>query len=61
LSAFTIVQAFRLQKSIAGSWTGGAENFSFHLQPKAALANFRSAIRSLSAFWAAIQLVPFPQ
>ena len=35
------------KKSISGSWTGGAENFSFHLQPKAALANFRSAIRSL--------------
>ena len=31
------------------SWTGGAENFSFHLQPKAALANFRSAIRAIDS------------
>lgn len=31
------------------SWTGGAEHFTFRLQPKAALANFASAIRALES------------
>ena len=34
-----------LSSIATGSWTGGAEHFTFRLQPKAALANFASAIR----------------